>query len=566
MNYLGIDLGTTNTLVAVIDDNGDPVVLPNGLGEALTPSVVGLSDDKTVLVGKSAQRRLVRFPAQTIARFKRAMGTEKEFRLGKATYSATDLSAILLRQIREDVESQIEGPLAGVVISVPAYFNSVQRKATLLAGELAGFKVSRLINEPTAAALAYGVHDRDGESTFIVLDLGGGTFDVSILEMFDGVMEVRASAGDAMLGGEDFTLAIAKRFANQLNTPWADCSPTVRETLTALAETAKRQITSDQYADVSAEIDGKVQQFTLTEMQFEEEVSDLSMRLRRPIERCLYDAGLKVADLDRVVLVGGATRMRFIRGLAARIFQRLPERALDPDTVVALGAAVQAALSENDAALDDMVMTDVSPFSLGIASNHHGATGVIQDAFAPIIERNTVLPASRVQHFFSSADKQTEILVRVYQGESPMAVENTPLGELKVRIPPAPKGQESIAVRFSYDVSGLLQVEVTVVSTQKTFEMLIEGGASGMSASEKAKRIKALEAYKVHPKDDQRNQAVTEALKHLYAMLLGPDRVMVTDLIAEFDGVLATQDPRIIEKRRPEIEEAIAVLERKLNQ
>ena len=565
MIYLGIDLGTTNTLVAVVDEDGQPVVVPNSLGEALTPSVVGLSDDNTILVGKAAHRRLVRHPERTISRFKRSIGSEKVYRLGKKTYSATDLSALLLRQIREDVEAQLDEPLGGVVISVPAYFNSVQRKATLLAGELAGFQVSRLINEPTAAALAYGVHDREGESTFIVLDLGGGTFDVSILEMFDGVMEVRASAGDAFLGGEDFTLAIAKRFARQLKSEWADCSPATQEILLALAETAKRQITADQVAEVSAEIDGVEHTFVLTEAQFEEDVSELSMRMRRPIERCLYDAGLRAADLDRVVLVGGATRMRFIRGLAARIFQRLPERSLDPDTVVALGAAVQAALVENNAALDDMVMTDVSPFSLGIASNHHGANGVIHDAFAPIIERNTVLPASRVQHFSSSADNQTEVSIRVYQGESPMAVENTLLGDLKVRIPRAPKGKESIAVRFSYDVSGLLQVEVTVLSTNKTFDMVIEGGSTNMSAAEKKQRIKALEAYKTHPKDDQRNQAVTEALKHLYAMLLGPDRVAVTDLIAEFESVLATQDPRVIEKRRPEIEEAIAVLERKLS-
>lgn len=566
MVYLGIDLGTTNSLVALIDEDGLPVVLPNADGDLLTSSVVGLSDSDTILTGKSAQRRLVRHPKRTIARFKRAMGTEKTFQLGKKTYSATELSAILLRQMREDIEAQIKEPLGGVVISVPAYFNSVQRQATLLAGELAGFEVSRLINEPTAAALAYGVHDREGESTFIVLDLGGGTFDVSILEMFDGVMEVRASAGDAFLGGEDFTLAIAKRFAKDIAQKWANCDPALQETLLALAENAKRKLTTEPVAEVGAEIRGEERFFTLTEAQFEEEVADLSMRMRRPIERCLYDAGLRATELDRVVLVGGATRMRFVRGLAARIFQKLPERSLDPDTVVALGAAVQAGLTENNAALDDMVMTDVSPFSLGVASNHHGENGVIVDAFSPIIERNTVLPASRVSVFHSSAANQTQLDVRVYQGESPLASENTLLGDLKVRIPPGPKGKETIEVRFSYDVSGLLQVEVTVTSTKRTFEMLIEGGASGLTDAEKKARIKALEAYKVHPKEDRRNQAVSEALKHLYAMMLGQDRVEIVELIGQFEGVLETQDPRLIEKRRAEIEEAIVVLERKLTQ
>ncbi len=561
MAAVGIDLGTTNSLVAVFEDKG-PRLVPNALGEYLTPSAVGLADDgKTILVGSAAKSRLVRYPETTRARFKRHMGSGKTFKLGRKIYSSTDLSALVLAALKRDVETDLGHPVTEAVISVPAYFNAIQRQATKDAAEIAGLKVSRLINEPTAAALANGVQNLDDESTFAVLDLGGGTFDVSILELFEGVMEVRASSGDAFLGGEDFTDAVARHLAERANRKWADLSVQAKAKLRSFAERMKRALANSPSASAPLEIGGTTVDLSMTTDEFAEVTAPLLARLSRPIERSLYDAGLSADEVDRVILVGGATRMATVRTLAVRIFRKLPERKIDPDHAIALGAAVQAGLMTSNAALDDVVMTDVAPFSMGIASNHTQGDQIIRDAFAPIIERNTILPASRVQYFATTADNQTAIRLAIYQGEAALADDNVLLGEMILTVPPGPRGKEQIEVRFTYDVSGLLAVDARVVSLNKTVSTVIENLAAALSEGEKAARLREMEKFKISPREDASNIALLEAIRHLYEMLLGQDRSYVLTLLGQFEAALDTQDPKRIAKARAEIAAIVEQIE-----
>lgn len=558
---VGIDLGTTHSLIAVFSATGEPKLVPGADGSYLTPSAVGLSDSGSLLVGAAAKARQLTSPDKTHVSFKRHMGTGKQFQLGRKTYSASDLSALVLRKLVDDFKAAYPGEtIENLVVSVPAYFSSAQREATMMAAELAGLPRPKLVNEPTAAALAYGLQDREGESTFIVLDLGGGTFDVSIIEMFEGVMEVRASSGDVVLGGEDFTDAIARDIAAKLDLDWEGVDGTQRSIIVTAAEAMKRRLSDATTAEVTVPI-GKGHEYSLTREGFEELCAKLLIALRRPIDRCLYDAGLSVGGIQRVVLVGGATRMPMIRSLAARALRRLPESGLDPDQVVAIGAAVQAGLIQRNAALSDLTMTDVAPFSLGINAMMDTPSGTIANAFSPIIERSTILPASRTQRYSTVANNQEHIEFGVFQGESPMANENARIGQGKVRVPRGPAGAESIDVRFSYDTSGLLHVGITVVSTGQKSELVIEGGAEAMAPDERKRRIRALEALMVHPRDESINLATLERLKGLYGMLLGEDRDRSRELIAYFETALASQDPRRIAKAREEVEAAAAGME-----
>lgn len=558
---VGIDLGTTYSLIAVLAESGQPQLVAGADGRFLTPSAVGVSDSGAVLVGAPAKARQLTNPSKTHINFKRHMGTGKEFRLDRKTYSASDLSALVLRKLVADFNAAYPGTvIESLVISVPAYFSSAQREATVLAAELAGLPPPRLVNEPTAAALAYGLQDREGESTFIVLDLGGGTFDVSIVEMFEGVMEVRASSGDVVLGGEDFTDAIAQDIARRLYLDWDAVSGTKRSSIVSAAEAVKLRLSDADSALLTLPFGGG-KEYSLTRDGFEMLSERLLIALRRPVDRCLYDAGIAVGSIDRVVLAGGATRMPMIRSLAARALRRFPETGIDPDQVVALGAAVQAGLIQRNAALRDLAMTDVAPFSLGINSRVHTPSGIIENGFTPIIERSTILPASRTQRFTTISDYQDRIELGVFQGESPLAKENARIGEAMISMPRARAGEESIDVRFSYDTSGLLHVGITVVSTGQTSEIVIEGGAQSLSPDEKGRRMKALEALMFHPRDESVNLATLERLKGLYGMLLGADRDNSAELLAFFEAALASQDPRRIAKAREEVEAAARTME-----
>ena len=558
MTILGIDLGTTNSTCGIWKD-GAVQLIPNRLGEVLTPSVVGLDSEGTVIVGRTAKERLIKHSSITVAAFKRMMGTDHKVQLGKQKFSAVELSSILLSSLKEDAEQFLGESVTEAVISVPAYFNDNQRHATKLAGELAGLQVERLINEPTAAAMAYGLHEKS-DGTFIILDMGGGTFDVSILEFFDGVMEVHASAGDNFLGGEDFVDVMAEAAISQLNVDSAQISQVQRQSLYMQMETAKRRVGQSSSQELSLELGDKKFPFEVTPEWFEKIATPLLLRAKRPIERAIRDANLPLQDIDDVVLVGGSTRMGLFRSTVGRMFGRLPTCHIDPDTVVAHGAAIQAGLKARDSALDDLVLTDVCPYTLGTAVVNEDSPE-LGNYFMPIIERNTVVPVSIVRRVFTAAEKQKELLIEVYQGENRLVEKNVYLGKLSVKVPKASRGEEGADIRYSYDMNGLLEVDVTVLSTQKKASMVIEQSPGTLTADEKKASASKLSKLKFHPREAEENKMLIARGERLYESSLGERRDYIAKIMAQFDKVLDSQNQASIAKAQVKLREILEDLD-----
>ncbi|MQQ36160.1 Hsp70 family protein [Pseudomonas sp. SZ57] len=558
---VGIDLGTTNSLVAVWRD-GSSELVTNALGETLTPSVVGLDDDGQILVGKAARERLQTHPEKTAALFKRYMGSAQEIRLGSANYRPEELSSLVLKSLKADVERAFGEPVTEAVISVPAYFSDAQRKATRIAGELAGLKVEKLINEPTAAALAYGLHQKEGETSFLVFDLGGGTFDISILELFDGVMEVRASAGDNFLGGEDFDQVMVEHFVNlHRDEPDFPSTELIAPALRREAERVRRALGQDGSADFVLRHADREWRKTITQEQMSDFYAPLLNRLRAPAERALRDARIRVADLDEILLVGGTTRMPLIRKLAASLFGRFPSIALNPDEIVAQGAAVQAALKHRDAALEEIVLTDVCPYTLGIETITQVGNRYESGHYLPIIERNSVVPVSRVKTVQTVSDDQEHVMVRIFQGESRMVKDNIALGELIIPIPKAKAGEVALDVRFTYDNNGLLEADVVTQLTGERHKLVIENNPGVMTPDEIQERLQVLEALKVHPREQQANTHLIARLERLYQECLGSDRELIDHWTTQFQHVLETQDERQISEIRKQLKQEVDTFE-----
>ena len=558
----GIDLGTTNSLIAWLKD-GVPTTIANVHGHVLTPSAVSVDADGSVLVGATARERLVTHPKRSAASFKRLMGTEQKLTLAGVHYRPEDLSALVLRSLKADAEQATGEKVEEVIISVPAYFNDQQRKATRLAGELAGLKVLRLVNEPTAAALFHGIHEREADATFLVIDLGGGTFDVSILERFSGVMEVRATGGDSFLGGDDFTEAMLQLLARNAGLDdKALAEPAKNGALRHAAESAKRALASGTSCEVDLQGLG-LDKFSVTTAEFEKACEPLLERLRAPIERALRDARLRVADLDEIALVGGASRMPMVRRLVSQLFGRLPARHLDPDQTIALGVAVCAGLASRDAAFEEMVLTDVCPHTLGIhVSEDDGRGGHIGDVFLPIIERNTVVPASRVKTVQTAHDNQTRLSVAIFQGESRHCSQNIELGSVELTIPPLKAGAVKVDVRYTYDVNGILDVDVAVADHGIEKNLVIRKLAGDVSDEEIARRRVELAALKVHPRDQDQNRLVLERANRLYEQLLGDERETVGRWLGQFEAALSRQDGKEIAEARKQFATALDTLER----
>ncbi|RMP14619.1 Chaperone protein HscC [Pseudomonas syringae pv. delphinii] len=559
---VGIDLGTTNSLVAVWRD-GSSELVTNALGETLTPSVVGLDDDGQILVGKAARERLQTHPEKTTALFKRYMGSAQEIRLGSGTYRPEELSSLVLKSLKADVERAFGEPVTEAVISVPAYFSDAQRKATRIAGELAGLKVEKLINEPTAAALAYGLHQKEGETSFLVFDLGGGTFDISILELFDGVMEVRASAGDNFLGGEDFDRLLVEHFlALHRDEQDFPAKELVTPSLRREAERVRKALGQDDRVDFVLRHAEHEWRKTITQEQMSDLFAPLLARLRSPIERALRDAKIRVADLNEILLVGGTTRMPLIRKLAAGMFGRFPAMTLNPDEVVAQGAAIQAALKQRDAALEEVVLTDVCPYTLGIETTQYVFNGYQPGHYLPIIERNSVVPVSRVRTVNTISDNQDHVLLKIFQGESRLVKDNIALGELNIPVPKAKAGEVELDVRFTYDNNGLLEADVLIQMTGEKHKLVIENNPGVMTPTEIRERLKVLEALKVHPREQQVNTHLTARLERLYQEYLGEARETIGIWAAQFQRVLETQDDRQINELRKQLEQEADRFER----
>jgi molecular chaperone HscC len=556
---IGIDLGTTNSLCSVFRD-GHPVLIPNALGSFLTPSIVGVLEDGQWVVGEPAKELQVTGPDQTGACFKRWMGTDRQVQVGERTLTPIELSSLVLKSLREDAEAFLNHRVDSAVITVPAYFNDHQRQATQRAGELAGLRVRRIINEPTAAALTYGFHDRSAEKHLLVVDLGGGTFDVTLMEIFDGTLEIIATAGESMLGGEDFTDRIVA-YALQtegLALETAEMRFPLRVArLRQECERAKRALASEAGAQIRLPDDqgtfDAARSVTIDQTTFAGLVAPLMERLKLPLTRALRDGNRGPREIDEIILVGGATRMVVLQSYIQTTFAKPGVIKFNPDEVVAVGAAVQAALIQNQAAVSELVMTDVCPFTLGVEIVKEFGGRLESGYFQPLIHRNTTIPVSREELFATVAANQREVLVKIYQGESRKVADNLCLGELRiVDIPPGPAGQE-ILVRFTYDLNGLLEVEAVVPGSGRKYNTVLTQHAVALSKVEMEQAVRNLGQLKFYPRDELPNQRLLRYAERRVGEISPFQREQLEDAIDQFQDAMVAGDREGFESARRDL-------------
>lgn len=545
---LGIDLGTTNSLISYFSEKG-PVIIPNRLGDNLTPSIVSIDENEQIYVGKIAKERKVIYPDYTAEVFKRNMGTKKIYKLGNKEFLAEELSSFIIRSLKEDAEAFLGQTVEEAVISVPAYFNDSQRKATCRAGELAGVKVERVISEPTAAAIAYGLQNKKLETKFLVFDLGGGTFDVSVLEVYENVMEVRAVAGDNFLGGEDFTDILINMFFKERN---IDENTLDRKTLAHIkkqAEICKFGFVNARTSSMKCKINDEFIEYDISIDEYEKSCQLLLAKIRKPIERALSDAAIKVKEIDEIILVGGATKLSIIRNFVGKLFGMLPNTHINPDETVAVGAAIQGAMKERNKAISEIILTDVCPYTLGTNVSVQKQGDYYESGhFFPIIERNTVIPVSRTERLYTVYDNQSEIRVEVLQGESRLVKNNLYLGEIIVPVQRKKAGEEAIDVTYTYDINSILEVEVTVVSSSLKKRIVIEKEEGNMSKGEIEARLEELKELKILPKDREENKLLLSMGERLYEESIGEIREKLDLSIRHFEHVLDKQDRLEVEK------------------
>lgn len=556
---IGIDLGTTNSLVACFR-NGKAEIIPNRLGENLTPSVVSVDRNGTVYVGRSAKERAMLYPLESASVFKRSMGTDREYVLGDWKLRAEELSSLVLRSLKEDAESYLGEPVCDAIISVPAYFNDLQRKATKRAGELAGLNVVRIINEPTAAAIAYGMAE-ENDSRYLVFDLGGGTFDVSVLELYSPIMEVHAIAGDNFIGGEDFTDVLYHLFLDSTGIAPDSLDLKTRYEIRKNAENCKCAFSHSNEILMCCTIHGQMHILRLSMDEYERACLPLLERLRKPIERSLRDAGVSLDEIDKIVLVGGGTRSPVVRKFVAKLFGRIPSFNINPDEAVAIGAALQCGIKSRDKEIQEVVLTDVCPFTLGTEVVVDNGLFDEPGHYLPIIERNTVIPVSRTETVYTAHENQTKICVKILQGESRMSQNNLLLGEISVPVPAGPKGKEAVDITYTYDVNSLLEVEVFVRSTKLRRKILIQSNMSRLSQEEAEKRMEALQYLKQNPRDEEPNRLILLRGERLYEEATGDNRHVIDRAMMEFDRALKKQDRIEIARAREKLEKLLNEIE-----
>lgn len=559
---VGIDLGTTNSLIAYFTEDG-PKIIPNRLGKNITPSVVSIDEEGQIYVGETARERMYLYPDSCASVFKRSMGTEKEYRLLNKTFKAEELSSFVLRSLKEDAEEYLGEEITEAVISVPAYFNDARRRATKKAGELAGLKVERIISEPTAAAIAYGLYQNSENSKFLVFDLGGGTFDVSILELYGKILEVSAVAGDNYLGGEDFTKVIEDMFFEKY--PEIDRFALTQKELGYIhkqADLCKISFGNDKVSKMTVNFRDNQYEMEITLDEYEEKLEELFEKIRGPVKRSLSDSNIKLSNISKVVLIGGATKLSLIRKFVGKLFRNIPDTSINPDEAVALGVAIQGAMKERNEGIKEVILTDVCPFTLGTEVVVERDKGRMENGhFCPIIERNTVIPASRTERLYTAHDNQTQIRVNVLQGESRFASNNVSLGELLIDVPKGKAGAEAVDVTYTYDVNAILEVIVKVISTGKEMRQIIKNQESNMTDAEIEERFKELSYLKIHPRDKEENKLLLLRGERMYEEALGRERAFIEDALRKFESALDTQDSNIVDEAKQEFKEFLESLD-----
>ena len=573
VRMIGIDLGTTNSLATYIDDNGKIEFVKNEYGNILIPSVVGIDENDAIIVGELAKERRMMNAGETASNFKRRMGTDAKIKVKNRTFDAQMLSSFVLKHLKENAEKQLNEKINRAIISVPAYFNDKQRRDTKMAAELAGLTVERLINEPTAAALSLGSHILDQNLKFIVLDLGGGTFDVTLLETFENIMEVLSISGDTMLGGEDFTTKICEIFLKNIKLSIVDLSRDERTKLYTKADRAKKLI-SLKNVEIEMEIKGKKYKSEITQENFRETVKPLLVKMKVAIDKALQDGNTDAREIEKVILVGGAVKLGIIEEFVEKYFHKmrgekiyfnnddfiennkLVSIAADPDTVVAYGVGIAVGMKERNKVFKERILTDVCPFTLG--------TEIVGRRFAPIIPRNTTVPTSRSEYFYTIEDYQSQVTVGIYQGESLNIDDNLFLGEFLLDVPQNLAGKEAINVRFTYDINGILEVEAKVVSTGLKKSKLIVNG--DLSEEEKNEKIKMLEEIKIQSENKNKDKLLLERVNRIYAEIVNTEiRNHISDYLENYKMVVATGDRIRIQKAKESFSQFLDKIDPEIN-
>ncbi len=560
MAIIGIDLGTTNSL-ACTWQNGRCVIIPNRFGKELTPSAVSIDEDGTLYIGAIAKERLITHPDDSIALFKRTMGSNQIYTLQGKQYTSEELSSFVIRQLVDDAKAYLQEEIEEAIISVPAYFNDAQRSATKQAGALAGIKVERLINEPSAAALF--ARSNQDEECFLIFDFGGGTLDISIVECFEQIISILAVSGDNHLGGSDFDRAIADAFCEENDLFFEDLSPQEERMLLRQCEEMKIMLSQKEEVTNQITFKERIYSFTLSSRKLIMRAPDLFERLLTPIHKALHDAGRTPHDLDQIIMVGGSSKMPTVKSYLEMKLERTILNHNECERIVAMGIGMYAGIKQRAQDIKDLILTDICPFTLGI--NIHNESDPNNPYMHAIIERNSPLPSSVEHNFYTIHDDQKAVDIKIFQGESMYANHNLLLGKTEVKVKQGKAGEYPIKVRFTYDINGILDVDILDTGSQNKETLLITPAHTTMSEAEIEKARKALEKLKFHPREEDQNKLILSRLERLFEESTMEQREYIITLHKQFEAVLEKQDRIQIEVYRKKFEAIVDTLERELH-